>query len=259
MSYSAAATIGDVLSGQRILSSVQESFGLHNDPVAGPGAGLNVNSTVCTGCTAGGRPHFRPGLLQNWTPPAYTTITAIDFALPGASTWITETFNPASLLLIPQDVDLGMHGIPLEIRAKKISTITSRLPTPPSTLSSCKELLAARKGLLSYDQFESLGKQLTSLLLDLDDGLQISIVSLDALISFLSKHRPPQPNIALTKHGRFTASWTSGRRAKITLTFDQEGGTWVAVNLDDGTRAIGAFVINSLDGISRPYRGWVRP
>jgi hypothetical protein len=112
---------------------------------------------------------------------------------------------------------------------------------------------------LQADQITALQRQLAALL-DADDPPEqrVSLLSLDGLISFLAQHRPAiHPNLSLTADGRFSASWQQGRRAKLTLTFDREGGDWVGVDLDAKRRATGGFVVNSLAGIAQPYRSWM--
>jgi hypothetical protein len=137
-----------------------------------------------------------------------------------------------------------------------------------SALVTCSELLRARRGLLQHEQFEALGRQLDALLSDEDElvaeGIVVSVVSLDGLIGFLARHRwaGQHPNIAITRDGRFSASWVHGWGAKVTLAFDTNGigGEWVGVDI--GTRPPvrreGAFVLDSLDGVLQPFRSWIK-
>jgi hypothetical protein len=148
----------------------------------------------------------------------------------------------------------------------KGSTTPINIAGKKSAFETCHNLLIARRGLLTVEQFSALDRQLKSLLAEDDDNLEtteisVSPTSLDGLIEFLARHRPDShPNIALTREGRFTASWSRGKRAKITLIFDREGGDWVGVDLDSQptARASGAFVINSLAGIAQPFRTWIK-
>lgn len=126
------------------------------------------------------------------------------------------------------------------------------------------ELLFARRGILTPNQFIALCRQIRSLLTDESGNAIQSVISqtsLDGLIGFLSRHRPDShPNVALTRDGRFSASWLFGKRAKITLVFDRVGGEWTGVNLDAQPviRGSGAFVVNSLSGIAKPFRSWIK-
>jgi hypothetical protein len=133
---------------------------------------------------------------------------------------------------------------------------------PNKSLIYALKFLSFRKGLLSPEQLHSLELQMTALLAEGDDGElaapEVSLLSLDTLIEFLSRYRPrTHPNLAIAKSGLFSASWTHGRRAKITLSFDRDGGEWVGVDLDAKIRNSGAFVRDSLAGIALPYREWI--
>jgi hypothetical protein len=135
-----------------------------------------------------------------------------------------------------------------------------------SAFEICHDLLLARRGLLTVEQVAALDRQLKSILADEEDnfelsGISVSPTSLDGLIKFLARHRPAShPNIALTREGHFTASWLGGKRAKVTLIFDQEGGDWIGVDLESrpAVRCAGAFVVNSLAGIAQPFRSWIK-
>jgi hypothetical protein len=145
------------------------------------------------------------------------------------------------------------------------SATTEYAAEKKSAFATCSVLLSARRGLLADGQFSALGRQLESLLADNDElqarGITVSPTSLDGLIKFLALHRSDaHPNVALTRDGRFTASWSRGKRAKITLVFDRDGGDWVGVDLNSAPplRKTGAFVVTSLDGISQPFRSWIK-
>ena len=136
-----------------------------------------------------------------------------------------------------------------------------------SALETCTELLNARRGRLRPEQFQALARQLNALLSDEDElvasRIDVSAVSLDGLIEFIVHHQPARhPNIAITRDGRFSASWMQSRQTKITLTFDANriGGDWVGVDLGANPPALhrGAFLVDSLSGIAQPFRTWIK-
>jgi hypothetical protein len=131
-----------------------------------------------------------------------------------------------------------------------------------SRLAQSTMLLDARRGLISDVQYGALYRQLTSLLGD-DENVgthQVSIISLDALITFLGQHQPnTHPNISLGRDGRFAASWTPSKKQKVTLFFDRDGGDWIGIDLlATPPRATGSFIVSSLSGIARPFRNWIK-
>jgi hypothetical protein len=135
---------------------------------------------------------------------------------------------------------------------------------PSSALGKSCELLEARRGLLRSEQYEAFRRQLSALLSDEDElnrrGIGPSMISLDALVQFVARHQPRvHPNISMDRNGRFSASW-GGRRAKVTLVFDQEGGDWTGIDLDarPPVRATGAFVLDSLAGVGQRFRDWIK-
>lgn len=132
-----------------------------------------------------------------------------------------------------------------------------------SSLAICLDLVSSRQGLLTSDQALSLQRQLKSLLAEDEEGNApaVSPTSLDGLIGFLISNLPDRhPNLSIARDGRFSASWSCGPRAKATLLFEQEGGDWTGVDLEANPpfRQTGAFVINSLTGISQPFRSWIK-
>jgi hypothetical protein len=195
-------------------------------------ADINLKDMTCVGCTG------TAGPLALMTVPIMTV---------AAKPWNLGDVNIIGL-------NWPGSATPTNITGKK------------STFEICRGVLIARRGLLTLEQFSALERQLKSLLVEDEDSLEAieiaaSSTSFDGLIEFLARHRPDaHPNIALTREGRFTASWLGGKRAKITLIFDREGGDWVAVDLDSRppVRARGAFVVNSLAGIAQPFRAWIK-
>jgi hypothetical protein len=160
---------------------------------------------------------------------------------------------------------------PISTQAAPETILTSAATGTPlpskSILATCRDLLNSRRGLLRPEQFAALLRQINALLLDEDELIAnrvvVSAASLDGLIEFIVRHQlPTHPNVAIARNGRFTASWTHGKRAKITLTFDANrvGGEWIGVDLgiQPPARHDGAFIIDSLAGIARPFQSWIK-
>ena len=258
---SGALPIRDVIAVQQILQThgrweSHYAFPQYPSPTGG-GAGLidmpeqwrvggvNLKAMSCIGCTG----------------PARVIVGQLQLLESGSLTLTGSAVSTATAEMY--------WGVPDE----RLMTITAQdsgtpgqLPARKSALTVCTDLLLARRGLLSIEQVSAIQRQLQSLLGTEDDEFEsrdtaISPISLDGLIEFLARNNPDShPNISLSRDGRFMASWSHGKRAKITLIFDREGGDWVGVDLDTRPpiRDAGAFVVNSLFGITKPFRSWIK-
>lgn len=247
----------DVMAGQAILRTMP--FGFNEPPIGSP-VEDNPDSTVTPADITG------IGYGESFQVVGIDGINLImkDCAgctmLPGLLTLSTDV-----VLTVDAKSDLANFDDVHKALAALRNTTPGYATDNKSALAICRDLLSARRGLLTTEQVVALENQLNSLLADDDEleasGITISPTSLDGLIEFLAMHLPDvHPNISVSREGRFTASWLHGKKAKITLSFDQEGGDWVGVDLRKETleRKTGAFVINSLAGIAQPFRSWIK-
>jgi len=258
---SGALPIQDVIAGQQILQT-HRTWEPHDALSQNPNpagtwptlmdlseqwrvGGLNLRTMSCVGCTGPAR--VIVGQLQL---PESGSLTLAGSAVTAANAKMYWNVAHERLVtLSTQD-----SGTPEHFSARK------------SSLAVCSDLLLARRGLLTVEQVSAIQRQLQSLLGTEDDEFEsrdivISPTSLDGLIEFLARINPDaHPNISVSRDGRFTASWSHGKRAKITLIFDREGGDWVGVDLEarPPVRSAGAFVVNSLAGITQPFRSWIK-
>lgn len=154
----------------------------------------------------------------------------------------------------------------LSLFAGESSNSAILVSQPPSSLARSLTLLRSRRGILQAPQFEGLDRQIRALLADDEDlselGITASIGSLDNLIEFLTLDQARQhPNLSISRQGLFAASWSPGRRCKLTLTFDSSGGggEWVGINLDVTPILRGSGRFQSSDDIPPQFKGWMAP
>ena len=102
-----------------------------------------------------------------------------------------------------------------------------KLAAQQSAFEICQNLLLARRGILSLEQFTALSRQIGALLSEDDENFEtrqitVSSISFDGLVTFLGQHRPnSHPNIGLARNGHFTASWSPSRTEKVTSSIRQ--------------------------------------
>ena len=256
---SGALPIQDVIAGQQILQThyTWESHDpLPQYPSPAPSTvmdlpeqwrvgGVNLRAMSCIGCT--GPAQVIVGQLQLPEAGSLALVGSVVTTATAKMYWNAARERHVTITALDS-------GTPGHFSARK------------SAFEVCTDLLLARRGLLPVEQVSAIQRQLQSLLGTEDDEFEsrdiaISPISLDGLIEFLARNNPDShPNISVSRDGRFMASWSHGKRAKITLIFDREGGDWVGVDLDTRPpiRDAGAFVVNSLFGITKPFRSWIK-
>lgn len=264
-----AIPVGDVVAGEALLRS--HSFAEPNSGKAWIRE-YSLAANSCFGCTAsvvispldpfrtGGT---EPSIVGLSTGSARTDRGLAAVGLSEGVEAFVERVPPPSLSAA-RDLPFGpacdVFNRSMQLDGRPLAATPASPTILKSPFETCLEILQARRGLLAEKQLTSLQRQVSFLLLP-EGAPSVSTGSLNGLIDFIGRHKPvAHPNLSLTRNGKFAASWSSGPRAKVTLTFDRDGGDWVGMDLTKApaVRASGAFVIDSLAGLTQPFKSWVQ-